>query len=362
MTSTLRHALLHAVPEGAWPGLWTRGGIVWLFALFIALFNWHGGSKGHSLDVAFVYTYAISTSIWLLTDLLRFPLRGWLRSPAPHYWPQSWRAALWLVFGIALGYTIGTAIGDAYTGHSTWDLLYLDPQRFMALMVSSAGISLGFLGYFYLRGRAESLQRQASEAQLKLLESQLEPHMLFNTLANLRALIGTDPDRAIAMLDQLNRYLRATLSASRHADGERPHTLNEEFARLQDYLDLMKVRMGNRLQYHLQCPSDLVSTPIPPFLLQPLVENALRHGLEPSISGGRVDVTVQTDQGRLELQVRDNGVGFAGTHSPGFGISQVQERLKTVFGPRGQMAIKSAPGEGTTIIIHMPWEGSTARR
>src|SRR5690606_22156517 len=128
----------------------------------------------------------------------------------------------------------------------------------------------------------EEAQRQASEARLRLLESQLEPHMLFNTLANLRALIGSDPPRAVEMLDRLNAFLRATLAASRSAAGAQRHTLRDEFARLDDYLALMAVRMGPRLRVVLSLPEPLADCPVPALLLQPLVENAIRHGLEPS--------------------------------------------------------------------------------
>jgi len=354
MTATLRHALLNAIPEGAWRGLWTRASIVWSFSLFIPLFNWNSGSKGPSLDVAFVYTYAICTSIWLLTDVLRFPLRGWLKSPAPHYWPESWRAALWLVFGIALGYAIGTGIGDAYAGHSTWELFHLDPKRFMAIMVSSAGISAGFLGYFYLRGKAESLQRQASEAQLKLLESQLEPHMLFNTLANLRALIGTDPERATAMLDRLNDYLRATLQASRSDAQASPHTLADEFTRLNDYLAIMAVRMGPRMVYALDLPEELAAHPLPALLLQPLVENSIRHGLEPSVGGGEIRIKARREGGVLTLTVHDNGAGCGPGAATGFGLRQVRERLATAYGTRGRLDFSSQPGQGTTAKLYLP--------
>ena len=354
MIPTLRRALRNAIPEGAWRGLLTRGGIVWLFALFIALFNWNGGSKGHSMDVVLVYTYAISTCIWLLTDVLRFPLRGWLQSPAPQYWPESWRAVLWLLFGILTGYVIGTGVGDAYAGHSTWDLLQLDPKRFMAIMVSSAGISAGFLAYFYLRGKNESLQRQASEAQLRLLESQLEPHMLFNTLANLRALIGTDPVRATVMLDRLNDYLRATLQASRADPQATRHTLADEFNRLNDYLAIMAIRMGPRMVYTLDLPQELASHPLPALLLQPLVENSIRHGLEPSVSGGEIRIEARCEGDVLTVTVQDNGVGCNTAADAGFGLRQVRERLATAYGARGRLDFASEPGQGTTARVVLP--------
>ena len=132
--------------------------------------------------------------------------------------------------------------------------------------------------------------------------------MLFNTLANLRVLIGLDAPRAQAMLDHLNAYLRATLGASRAPW----HPLSAEFDRLADYLALMAVRMGPRLQVVLDLPDELRRLPLPPLLLQPLVENAIKHGLEPKVAGGRIEVGARRDGDMLELSVRDSGVGIDG--------------------------------------------------
>lgn len=163
-------------------------------------------------------------------------------------------------------------------------------------VVASTAISF----FFYSRGKAAHLQarmaqaqRDATEARLKLLEAQLEPHMMFNTLANLRVLIATDPPRAQAMLDHLIAYLRATLGGARAT----LHPLVDEFARLTDYLELMAVRMGPRLGYTLELPDTLREVPVPPLLLQPLVENAIRHGLEPQVKGGHITVRASTRPG-----------------------------------------------------------------
>ncbi len=158
------------------------------------------------------------------------------------------------------------------------------------------------------RAAAATAQRQAAEHQLRLLQSQLEPHMLFNTLANLRVLIGIDPPRAQAMLDRLIAFLRATLAASRAGT----HSLADEFARLDDYLALMAMRMGARLQPVLTLPPALAALPVPPLLLQPLVENSIRHGLEPKVEGGRIEVSAALEGGQLLLTVLDSGVGLAG--------------------------------------------------
>jgi sensor histidine kinase YesM len=218
------------------------------------------------------------------------------------------------------------------------------------------------------RTQAEAAQRQAAETQLRLLQSQLEPHMLFNTLANLRVLVGVDPARAQAMLDHLIAYLRATLGASRTA----AHPLATEFERVDDYLALMAVRMGPRLQVLLDLPEDLRALSVPPMLLQPLVENAIKHGLEPKVQGGRIEVRARREGTTLRLTVRDTGVGLQEAASPplapsapaahpgsntgGFGMSQVRERLATLYG--GQASATLAPATdadgGAVVTLLLP--------
>jgi len=184
-------------------------------------------------------------------------------------------------------------------------------------------------------------KRQAAENQLKLLESQLEPHMLFNTLANLRVLIGIDPPRAQAMLDQLIAFLRATLSASRSAS----HPLEAEFARLRDYLALMELRMGERLQARFDLPAELAGLPLPPLLLQAAGREQHQTRLEPKVEGGRIEVRAARDADDLVLQVRDTGVGLNDAASDGtrFGLTQVRERLATLYGTRASLSLARAP-------------------
>jgi sensor histidine kinase YesM len=206
------------------------------------------------------------------------------------------------------------------------------------------------------RAQAEAAQRQAAENQLRLLQSQLEPHMLFNTLANLRVLIGLDPQRAQAMLDRLIGFLRATLAASRQP----LHPLAEEFRHTDDYLALMAVRMGPRLQVNLQLPPELATLPLPPLLLQPLVENAIKHGLEPKVEGGRLDVSAHREAGskgaQLVLQVRDTGVGLGAAASAaaagsGFGLEQVRTRLRTLYGEAATLTLSPAvDAEGGALV------------
>ena len=203
------------------------------------------------------------------------------------------------------------------------------------------------------RARAETVERQAVQAQLQVLQAQLEPHMLFNTLANVQGLISIDPARAQHMLDQLIVYLRATLGSSR----AQQTTLAQEFALLEAYLGLMAVRMGGRLRYSLDLPQELRSTPLPPMLLQPLVENAIAHGLEPKVDGGRVTVHAERRDNAIALTVSDDGRGpDAPSGKPGtnVGIANTRARLAAVYGAGASLSLQPAEPAGAIATILIP--------
>lgn len=347
--------------------------IVWAVALLIGLGTWIGNrASGYpsAFDASMVYAYAISTFIWLLIDLPRFVFKRLLSTQAPLYWPPALPATLMLLGGIPLGYVLGTLVGDAYAGKSTWALLQHNQNRAAVMALVAVGISLAYVAYFYQRGKAEALASQFTQSQLMLLQSQLEPHMLFNTLAHLRALIGHDTARALAMLDHLNDYLRTTLQASRQP--LRP--LADEFSRLRDYLSLMAIRMGPRMSFDLNLPPALATAPVPSFILQPLVENAIRHGLEPQVSGGHIEVHASTEGEQLLLTVRDNGCGinelaladaarplqaFTEETRPTWGLCHVRQRLHTLYPQKASMHIYPVPTGGTCVVLRLPLEKQT---
>jgi hypothetical protein len=205
--------------------------------------------------------------------------------------------------------------------------------------------------------RAETAAAQersrALQAQLQLLQAQIEPHMLFNTLANLQGMIAIDPDGAQKMLDQLIQYLRATLNSSRV---ERT-TLVQEFALLEAYLGLMSVRMGSRLGYTLALPDALRKASIPPMLLQPLVENAIIHGLEPKIDGGHITVSATLDGATLVLCVADTGLGLdAPRASTGtrIGVANTRERLLSLFGKQASFSLGPNAPQGALARLTLP--------
>jgi len=322
-------------------------------------------------DAQLVYSLAVGLISWLVIDLGRLLL-------ARHQavaWPSGWRGPVLVLAGIAAGALLGGAIGRRYRGDAqpfSLGRALTSPDGLTTLALTAA-ISIAMCLVLFHRGKAQELQRamvqsqrDAAEARLKLLEAQLEPHMVFNTLANLRVLIASDAPRAEAMLDHFIAYLRATLDGARAPQ----HALRTEYARLADYLALMAVRMGARLRYQLELPEALAGAAVPALLLQPLVENAIRHGLEPQIAGGEIVVRARaTQDGRqLLLEVLDNGAGLAAEPPdiaavPGqrhFGLEQVRERLLTLYGSQAQLSLQARAEGGTRCSVILPLQtGST---
>ena len=326
-----------------------------LFGLTVAGLQWAFAPHRPPAPLV-IYSLAIALVTWAVIDLGRhaFP------SAREHGWPSPGQGVVLIGLGIVLGYVVGNGLGDLicqrlglYRGSP---LVNVQAEVRRGLLVTLvAGVVGTYI--FYSRAKSAHLLRemeqaraQATEAQLKLLQSQLEPHMLFNTLANLRVLIATDPARAQAMLDHLNAFLRATLDASRATQ----HNLATEFQRLGDYLELMAVRMGPRLRYRLELPPDLASHPVPTLLLQPLVENAIRHGLEPHVAGGELVVRARLSGPHLWLDVQDSGAGMRADAHAGFGLTQVRERLHSTYGSAAQLTIGPLAGGGTLASIQLP--------
>ncbi|MFN7665167.1 MAG: sensor histidine kinase [Inhella sp.] len=317
------------------------------------------------------YSLCIGACCWLFIGLTRRALMAavtlWRRRiqgpQAPEFHIGGLGAMALAVPGVMMGVPSGLALGDALTGFQSpsmwsWDSFAtrITVAVSLAGTVTMMGLMVGLERLAHSRAAAEAAQRAAAENQLRLLQSQLEPHMLFNTLANLRVLIGLDPAQAQQMLDRLIGFLRATLSASRVPH----HALSTEFERVDDYLSLMRFRMGPRLQVALDLPAPLRALQVPPLLLQPLVENAIRHGLEPQPGEVRLTVRAQHDGDALWLTVHDTGVGLGASPDTGgthFGLEQVRERLRTLYGAAAGLSLEEAPSpaRGTVARVRLPW-------
>jgi hypothetical protein len=198
-----------------------------------------------------------------------------------------------------------------------------------------------------------ALETQTLQARLRTLEAQIEPHFLFNTLANVRRLYETDATAGEAMLERLMQYLEIALPSMR---GDGP-SLEREAELVRAYLDLQKVRMGRRLQYRVDIPAELSALRIPPMMLLTLVENAIKHGLAPQREGGRVDIGATREASTLRLEVADTGGGFGGqTTGGGTGLANIRARLAAMFGAAAELTLVPRVPRGLIATIRMPLE------
>ncbi|WP_423022951.1 sensor histidine kinase [Undibacterium sp. SXout20W] len=272
-----------------------------------------------------------------------------------------------------LGFIVGSAIGAVLFSYPVANVLRFQTNYITAFVVLTCLVSLvaasSFLNKVRMakliataeaeKARTASIERQAMQAQLQLLQAQIEPHMLFNTLANLQGLIAIDTERAQHMLTQLIVYLRATLSSSRAENT----TLKHEFTLIQAYLDLLVIRMGKRLSYTLSLPPELEQEKIPPMLLQPLVENAIKHGLEPKLEGGTIHISASKMSDQLQLQVRDTGLGLVFNFEEKYheknsatqlGNANIRERLSALYGNAAHFNLTPNTPEGALATLSIP--------
>jgi LytS/YehU family sensor histidine kinase len=186
-----------------------------------------------------------------------------------------------------------------------------------------------------------------------MMQAQVEPHFLFNTLASVDHLIETDPPTASKMQKNLIQYLRAALPQMR----EGSTTLGKEIQLCRAYLEILKFRMEDRLQYAVTVPQGLMSAQFPPMMLQSLIENSIKHGLEPKAEGGAITISADIVNGRLRVTVADTGLGFAAASQPGTGVglSNVRERLAALFGGRARLSIDANHPSGTIVTIDVPY-------
>ncbi|OYU46124.1 MAG: sensor histidine kinase [Burkholderiales bacterium PBB4] len=252
-----------------------------------------------------------------------------------------------------LGVAIGWPVGSAVAGYEaiSWRLLE-DPNALASSVLLAVIISFVFYLLFSAAARRLQAEKRAAEAQLRLLQGQIEPHFLFNTLANVSSLMDDDVLRAKFMLETFTDYLRASLGSLRRLDA----TLGGELDLVSHYLALMKTRMEDRLQYSVHCEPDMRDVHLPPFVLQPLVENALHHGLEPKVEGGTVAVVAKREGPMLVLEVRDDGMGPDATRRrPGAGmaLANVRERLVVQYGSAASLTL-TPTHPGMCASLRMP--------
>ena len=313
---------------------------------------------GTSLVFALIISFTIET-LYLIgrrllgTRIERMP--RWRRTL--YYWTVP-------MAGLAIALPLASVITGAITGASRdaagGPQLRTTPLGAAAFMLLVMAI---FYGYFAIRVRQQRAERQAVEAQLKLLQGQIEPHFLFNTLANVVGLMEVDTPRAKLMLESFVDYLRSSLGGLRR---ER-HTLGDEIDLVDAYLRVIAIRMESRLRYTIDVPESLRSLELPALTLQPLVENAVLHGLEPKIDGGSIRIEARLDErragARLLLSVVDDGLGLpaadAAARRPtvngtGTALANIRERLMQSHGADAELRVEPAAPHGVRATLTLP--------
>jgi signal transduction histidine kinase len=240
-------------------------------------------------------------------------------------------------------------------------------KEISAVMLWSHVIAAGVLGYFFLLREEEAaaklhreqmrridLDRDLTEARLQLMQAQIEPHFLFNALANVRRLYQTDAPAARAMLEQLSRYLGAMLPRMRSAQS----TLGQELALALAYLHVQTIRMGVRLTVKSAVPESLQALPFPPMMLVTLVENAVRHGVSPLPQGGEIRIGAGLMDGSLQVWVSDTGRGLAESSGSGVGLANISTRLSSLYGAKARLLLTQNATGGVTATLELPVSAS----
>ncbi len=201
------------------------------------------------------------------------------------------------------------------------------------------------------QAQQERMGRQLADAKLKLMQAQVEPHFLFNTLASVRQLAEGKAPEAADLTAQLITFLRGGLASLR----EESTTLGREFKVMQAYLEIMQTRMHERLVYALDLPETLKDLPVPPAMLISLVENSIKHGLEPSLEGGRIDISAAVERDRLRITVRDTGRGPDLAQSGGgVGLDNIRQRLRVLFSDQAHLVVSRNAPHGFVAVIDLP--------
>jgi signal transduction histidine kinase len=257
--------------------------------------------------------------------------------------------------GIILGMTIGFTIVPILVGFNLAGMFISLPAALTKFAVFLLFVMAVNWAWWRSRLRQQQLQSEVTEARLRLLQGQIEPHLLFNTLANIQSLMDYDPARAKQMLETFSSYLRVSLSQLRQTDS----TLEAELDMASNYLSLLQIRMDDRLRFRIDASGEARQALMPTLMLQPLVENAIHHGLAPKLDGGSVLVNAEVRAGRLQVRVVDDGIGLttAGKQlRPGAGmaLANLRSRLQTQFGANASLVL-SGRDHGAEAVLDLPY-------
>ncbi len=279
-------------------------------------------------------------------------LRGWSRGRRSLYYSVVPLAGVTIGLPLGMQWGLGVDLRHLFS--------FERPGAVVASLSTALLITLIFQQFFAMKTRQIQAENRATEAQLRLLQAQIEPHFLFNTLANVVSLMEADPRRARVMLESFVDYLRASLTGL----GQATHTLGDEIDLVDAYLRIIKIRMEDRLHYTIDVPAALRVRPLPALSLQPLVENAIVHGVEPQIRGGTIRVAARLDRDALVLTVEDDGAGIrsespaprsgAGARSSGTALSNIRERLRQAYGNAAALRLDGVVPHGVRASLSLP--------
>ena len=296
---------------------------------------------------------SIGVTIHLLFDLGRL---GFAAPDRVSRWP-AWLRTLYFsgtpLLGVALGWPLGVWLAGADV--TVWIGSREGNNIIVGTILMALMITFVLHHFFAAKTRQFEAEKRATEAQLRLLQAQIEPHFLFNTLANVQSLMDHDLPKARQMLASFTDYLRASLTTLRSDSSP----LGNELALAQSYLSLLQGRMEERLRFKIDADDAAHSQLLPPLLLQPLVENAVVHGLEPSLDGGTVWVRARIGGRQLVLEVQDDGRGPSaparrgGTAGAGLALVNIRQRLQARYGDAASLEVLPAH-PGTLARITLP--------
>jgi sensor histidine kinase YesM len=270
------------------------------------------------------------------------------------------------VLAVVVGSILGTIVAGFVKGR---DISQMVTERLAGVAISM-GLGIGFgcvvvaamiLREKHARDQARiakadaerhQLEKNVLESRLQLLQAQVEPHFLFNTLANVQHLVETDANRASHVLESLIQYLRAALPQMR--EGATATTLGREIDMARAFLEIHRVRMGSRLEFGIEVPAALECRAFPPMMLISLVENAIKHGVDPCCESGTITIRAAEEGDRLRVSVADTGEGVKPTQGTGVGLTNIRERLKALYGSSARLVLEENAPHGVVASIEVP--------
>ena len=334
-----------------WPGslpemlrslFWTA-----VFSAAIGVLIWALGVTSH-LGFSLATSFCIGGCVWSTQALLGDRIEQKLG----YRWRNALSTVIGVVAALAILATSGWLIDAPFPSLSGGTIMLAIFFGVVGTAVFSNLAKVHVMEQALKQEKIERLDadRRLTEARLKTLQAQIEPHFLFNTLSNAVSLIRSDPAAAEETLQQLTTLLRNSLSRTRNEQTN----LGEEIDVLSAYLRIQQLRMGERISFSVNCPVELRATSLPPLLIQPLVENAVQHGLEPSETGGELCVAVRATDDTLEIEVRDTGLGLDPTRPAGTGLNNVRARLQSLYAAQASLRLSPNSPSGVIATVTLP--------